>query len=142
MVRLIERKFTVPVTLADAWDFLGRVEQRPVWAKHIRRIEVHPPGELTPESSGCIVLRNGIKSTFRMREFNPGRNWKWVGSFLWLTVHYDHRFDEEGGGHTCLTWTIDAEGLGAQGLGRLFAVIYSHNLNKAIPALQAEISRR
>jgi hypothetical protein len=82
MVRLIERKFTAPVTLADAWDFLGRVKQWLVWAKHIRRIELHPPGELTHESSGCIVLRNGIKSTFRMREFNPGTSWKWVGSFF------------------------------------------------------------
>jgi len=140
MVRLIERKFTVPVTLADAWGFLGRVEQWPVWAKHIRRIELRPPGELAPESSSCIVLRSGIKSTFRMREFNPGRNWKWVGRFLSLTLHYDHRFDKEGDGRTCLTWIVAAEGLGAQGLGRLFAAIYSHNRNKAIPALQAEIT--
>ena len=139
MIRLLERQFDVPVPLNDAWRFLAQVEAWPRWAGHIRRIEVTPPGEIGPGSSGRIHLRNGIRSTFRMLEFRPGMNWKWAGPFLWLTVHYDHRFDALTPRRTRLTWVVDAEGLGAGLLGRVFAAVYARNLDKAIPALISSI---
>jgi len=139
MLRLLQRSFEVPVSAADAWRVLARVSDWPRWAKHIRRIDVTPAGELGPESSGCIHLSNGIRSTFRMSEFHSDRNWKWVGPFLWLTVHYDHRFDELTPSRTRLTWTVDAEGAGVSVFGRLFAAVYARNLDKAIPAFVASI---
>ena len=36
---------------------------------------------------------DGVKPVFRVTEFDPPRNWKWVGAFLWLTVIYDHQFE-------------------------------------------------
>jgi hypothetical protein len=135
MVRLLQREFEVPVSLADAWRALARVAEWPRWAQHIERIELIPAGELGPDSSGCIHLRNGIRSTFRMQEFNAGRNWKWAGPFLWLTVHYDHRFEAVDPRHTRLVWVVDAEGVGASIFGRLFAAVYARNLDKAIRAL-------
>jgi hypothetical protein len=130
----------VPVPLADAWRFLARVEEWPRWAAHIRRIDMTPPGDVGPESSGAIILRSGLRSTFRMTEFHPPRNWKWAGGFLWLTVHYDHQFEAVDASRTRLTWIVDAEGFGAAGLGRIFAAAYAKNLDKAIPALVSEIS--
>jgi len=50
----------------DASSVPGSLE----WAHHIKQIEVHPQGEPGPQSSGVIHLANGIKSTFRMTEFN------------------------------------------------------------------------
>ena len=94
MVTLIQREFTVGIPLQRAWDHLARVKQWPSWAPHIKEIELHPPGELGPESTGVIHLSNGMKPAFRMTEFNPPRNWKWVGPFLWATVIYDHQFEE------------------------------------------------
>jgi hypothetical protein len=93
MIELIRREFTVSLPLQRAWDHLARVEQWPSWAPHIKKIELHPSGELGPESTGVIHLSNGMKPTFRMTEFNPPENWKWVGPFLWATVIYDHRFE-------------------------------------------------
>ena len=75
-----------------------------------------------------------------MTEFNPYRNWKWVGSFLWLTVHYDHRFEEIHSLQTKLRWVVAAEGAGVSVFGRLFAKIYSSNLDRAIPLLIAEMN--
>ena len=112
MTRLLQREFEVAVPLGDAWRFLARVEDWPRWAAHIRRVDVTPPGEVGPGSSGCIYLRNGIKSTFRMSDFRPGKSWKWLGPFLWLTVHYDHRFDAVSQSRARLTWVVDAEGFG------------------------------
>jgi hypothetical protein len=63
-----------------------------------------------------------------MEELNPQRNWKWSGPFLWLTVHYDHRFAGVDRNESEVTFTIDAEGFGASVFGRLFAAIYSINL--------------
>ena len=75
-----------------------------------------------------------------MAEFNPHRNWKWVGNFLWLTIHFDHRFESDGRQGTRLTWIVLGEGLGVSVFGRLFAKIYAENLDKAIPALVEEMN--
>src|SRR5437879_3096619 len=139
MVALIKYEFTVAVPLQRAWEHLTRVEQWPSWAPHIKKIELQPPGELGPQSSGFIHLTNGIKPVFRMTEFNPPRNWKWVGGFLWLTVIYDHQFEPLDVEHTKLIFIVEANGFGASILGRLFAWIYRRNLERAIPLLIAEI---
>lgn len=135
MVTLIEREFTVNVSLERAWQNLARLDQWPRWAHHIKRIEVQPPGEAGPQSSGVIYLANGMKATFRMTEFNPGHNWKWVGPFLWLTVHYDHCFESLNSHQTRVTFVLEASGFGSGFLGRLFARVYRRDLEKAIPLL-------
>jgi hypothetical protein len=140
MVKLLQREFTVGIPLQRTWEHLARVEQWPSWALHIKKIELHPPGELGPESTGVIHLTNGIKSAFRMTEFNPPRNWKWVGPFLWVTVIYDHGFEALDAEHTKLIWVVEAKGFGASILGRLFAKVYRGNLEKAIPLLIAEMN--
>jgi hypothetical protein len=136
----LRREFTVNLSVEKAWQHLARVEQWPSWAKHIDQVEVQPPGELGPQSTGRLHLTNGLKPVFRMTEFNPHRNWKWVGGFLWLTVYYDHLFDELNPTQTRLTWVIEAKGLGASVLGRLFANIYSKSLDRAIPLLVEEMN--
>lgn len=141
MIRLLQRQFEVSAPLPDAWRFLARVQEWPRWAAHIRQVDVTPAGEVGPDSCGCIHLQNGIRSTFRMREFRAGKSWKWVGPFLWLTVHYDHQFDAVGPSRTRLTWVVDAEGFGAAVFGRLFAAVYSKNLDKAIPTFVSSVGR-
>ena len=81
MITLIKHEFTVDVSIAAAWAHLSAVENWPSWAKHIKSVDVTPKGELPSDSSGIIHLNNGIKSEFRMTEFNPTTNWKWVGPF-------------------------------------------------------------
>lgn len=137
--RLLERSFDVPVSLTVAWEVLGRVESWPTWAAHIRSVVVTPAGPIGPGSSGAILLRNGIRSTFRMEECRPGVHWLWAGPFLWLTVRYDHRFEALAPDRTRLTWTVDADGFGVSVLGRLFAAIYARNLDRAIPQLVATL---
>ena len=140
MITLLRREFIVDMPLDDAWRHLAHVEKWPSWAKHIKQIDVQPPGELGPKSTGLIRLSNGIKSAFTMTEFNPGRNWKWVGGFLWLTVHYDHRFEDVNPRQTKLVWIIEGTGFGVSVFGKLFAKIYNKNLATAIPALVAEMN--
>jgi hypothetical protein len=89
-----------------------------------------PPGALTPQSAGRIHLTNGVRSTFRMEELAPGVSWKWAGPFLWITVHYDHRFRSLGPRETEVTFSLDGEGL---------AAIYARNLDRAIPRLVREL---
>jgi hypothetical protein len=139
MVTLIDRQFTVNASLEKAWQHLARVDRWPTWAHHIKHIELNPPGELNSEASGNIHLANGIKSTLRMTEFNAYRNWKWVGPFLWLTVHYDHCFESMNDHQTRLRFVLEASGFGVGLFGRLFAKIYRRNLEKAIPLLVKEI---
>jgi hypothetical protein len=140
MIELIRREFTVNLPPQRAWDHLARVEQWPSWAPHITKVELKPPDELGPESSGVIHLTNGMMPAFRMTEFNPPGNWKWVGPFLWATVIYDHRFEALDAEHTKLIFVVEAKGFGASILGRLFAWIYRRNLERAIPLLIAEMN--
>jgi hypothetical protein len=139
MVRLLERSFKVKTSLERAWAHLEKVEQWPTWARHIRRIELRPPGPLALESQGTLQLTNGIRSTFRMEELTPGRNWKWAGRFLWMTVHYDHRFNKTGPEESEIRFVLDGEGFGAGVFGRVFAAIYARNLDRAIPSLVREL---
>ena len=141
MIRLLERRFTARVPLEKAWAHLERVEQWPSWARHIRRVDLRPPGSLGPESQGAIQLTNGIRSTFRMEELNPGSNWKWVGPFLWITVHYDHQFKRIGEEESEICFVLEGEGFGVAVFGRLFAAIYARNLDRAIPNLIKELER-
>ncbi|MGI8981611.1 MAG: SRPBCC family protein [Pirellulaceae bacterium] len=140
MIELLRREFTVQLPVEKAWQHLARLEQWPSWAKHIRKIKVEPPGELIATSKGSLHLKNGMKPEFKVTEFNPHRNWKWVGSFLWATVHYDHHFEELNPAQTKLTWVVEAEGFGISVIGRIFAKIYSKDLDKAIPALIDEMN--
>jgi hypothetical protein len=140
-VRLLERRFRVRAPLEAAWTHLERVERWPSWARHIRRITLDPPGPLTLASRGAIVLTNGIRSTFRMEELSPRANWRWAGPFLWITVHYDHRFQEIGPAESEIAFVLDGQGWGAAAFGRLFAALYARNLDRAIPNLVGEIER-
>ncbi len=139
MMRLLERRFRVKVSVEGAWAHLEQVERWPSWARHIRRVELRPPGVLVPESAGTIWLANGIRSVFRMEDLNPPRNWKWAGPFLWMTVHYDHQFASVGPQESEIRFVLEAEGFGTGVLGRLFAMIYARNLDRAIPLLIKEL---
>jgi hypothetical protein len=142
MISLLRRDFTVKLPLEKAWQHLARVEQWPSWAKHIRQVKVEPPGQLAAQSMGVIHLSNGIKTAFKMTQFNPHRNWTWTGRFLWLTILYDHVFEEITPQQTKLTWIIEGEGFGVSVIGKLFAKVYNKNLDKAIPALVEEMNSR
>jgi hypothetical protein len=137
MVTLIQREFTVAVPLQKAWDQLARIEQWPSWARHIKRIDLEPTGQLGPQSAGVLHLTNGMKLAFRVTEFNPPRNWKWVGRFLWLTVIYDHQFEDLDVEHTKLTFIVQGAGLAESAIGPLFAKFYRGTSEKAIPLLVA-----
>ena len=140
MITLLRREFTVERPLEQAWRHLARLEQWPSWAKHIKEVEVQPPGDLGPESTGRMRLTNGLKPTWTVTEFNPYSNWKWVGGFLWLTVYYDHHFEELNPMQTKLTFVVEAKGFGVSVLGRLFAKVYSKNMDRAIALLIQEMN--
>lgn len=140
MLTLVRREFIVEVGQEKAWNHLARVDQWPSWAGHIRSIEVTPAGTFGPMSTGIIHLRNGMKSAFTMSEFNPYVNWKWVGTFLWLTIHYNHIFEAVNARQTKLVWIVEADGFNVSLLGRLLAAIYNRNLNRAIPRLVDEMN--
>jgi len=140
MITLLRREFTVDLPLEMAWQHLARVEQWPSWARHIKQVEVLPPGEFGLGSTGRMRLTNGLKPAWTVTEFNPYRNWKWIGGFLWLTVYYDHQFEELDPAQTKLTFVVEARGFGVSVIGRLFAKIYSKNMDRAIALLIEEMN--
>ena len=140
-VRLLQRRFAVNVPVEKAWAHLAQVCAWPSWATHIRHLELTPPGPLTLHSEGIIRLTNGIRSTFRMQELNPGVNWSWTGPFLWLTVHYDHRFHVVNTERSEIEFVIEGEGFGIRVFGPVFAAMYARNLDRAIPKLVADMER-
>jgi len=137
--QLVRREFTVDVPLLQAWGHLANVEAWPSWAKHIKRVTLDPPGPLTDHSAGALRLAGGVRSTFRMENYEPPTRWQWVGRFLTADVHYDHRFKAIDDGHTQFVWTVTVDRLGESSLGRVFGAIYRRNLDRAIPNLQREL---
>lgn len=139
MLDLIERNFTVSVPVEAAWEHLAMIEHWHTWASHIKSIKKDTDNPLNAQSKGTIHLKNGIKSTFEMIEFTPHQNWKWIGPFLWMTVHYDHRFRMTADNECEMTFHVAAEGFVVGIFGRLFAIIYNRNLDVAIPNLIKEL---
>jgi hypothetical protein len=136
----LRREFTVELPLTKAWQHLARVEEWPSWAKHIKRVELQPAGELRLGSTGRMLLANGMKPAWTVTEFNLYRNWIWVDGFLWLMIYYDHRFEELNPTQTKITFALEASGFGKSILGRLFAKIYSKTLDRAIASLVKEMN--
>ena len=58
MRRLLERTFAVETTAERAWAELVAAERWPSWARHLRRVEVSPPGPVGPASGARLTLRN------------------------------------------------------------------------------------
>jgi hypothetical protein len=136
----LTREFLVNVPLQRAWDHLARVEVWPSWAKHIKSVTLEPPGALSPCTVGVFHLTNGMHARFAMSEFLPPRSWKWIGKFLWFTIHYDHRFTPINDQQTKITFIIEVEGFGKSVFGKLFLAIYRKHLDRAIPNLIAEMN--
>ncbi|MGH8896802.1 MAG: SRPBCC family protein [Egibacteraceae bacterium] len=90
---LVRREFEVARPVAGAWAGLAQVERSPEWASHIQAVTLRPSGGLTPQSAGASRLQGGLRSTFRMSEWDPPHHWTWVGPVLGMTVHYHHRVD-------------------------------------------------
>ena len=139
---LIKREFIVDVPLERAWEHLARLEAWPSWARHIKSVSVEPSGELSPSTAGVLRLANGMKARFSMTEFVPKSHWKWVGDVLWLTVHYDHRFESINGDRTKVQFIVEAKdlGFGKFILAKLYAAMYGKLLDKAIANLVAELN--
>ena len=53
----VRRSFEVDAPLEEAWHRLAEVERWPEWAPHIVSVEVSPPGELGPTSSGAFRIK-------------------------------------------------------------------------------------
>jgi Polyketide cyclase / dehydrase and lipid transport len=137
MKRLLERAFVVEAAAERAWAELVAAERWPRWARHLRSVQVTPPGPVGPGSSATLKLTNRTTATVRVTEFRDGRRFRWEGSFLWLGLGYDHVVTTDKTGWVTITFTVDAAGPGVKVLGPLFAGIYARNLDHAIPRLQA-----
>jgi len=139
MRRFLERTFDVDAPPDRVWAHLTDVARWPSWARHIRSARLEPRGPLGPSSRGEFVLSNGLRTTFAVTAFEPGRRWLWRGPFLGLRVDYDHVLDPLPLGRTRVGFTVDGEGFAVGVLGRLFAAVYARNLDRAIPRLVAEL---
>ena len=136
---LVHRQFEVARSMSVVWSNLARPAAWPSWAKHIKSVDIEPPGLLTASSSGVVRLRNGVRSRFDVVTFSEGQRWMWAGKFLWLRIEYDHVLEAVTPDRTRVTFDVAGGGFGAGSIGRLFAWIYAGNLDKAIPNLVAEI---
>jgi hypothetical protein len=137
MKRLLERTFAVEASAQRAWAELVAAEQWPSWARHLRSVQVSPPGPVGPGSGAKLILTNRTRASMRVTEFQNGRRFRWEGSFLWLGLGYDHLVTVDEEGRVTITFTVEGAGVGVNTIGRLFASIYARNLDRAIPRLQA-----
>lgn len=139
MINLVHREFIVDVPLETAWQHLAKTEQWPIWAKHIRRIDLVPPGELTAKSTPIVHLTNGMKSKFKVTEFDLLRTWTWAGPVLWLKVQTHLSFELVDKNHTKLIWIWGCEGFGESIVGRVLAIVVNKQWDVEIPHLKDEL---
>src|SRR4029450_5903048 len=130
MRRLLERTFVVEAAAERAWAELVAAEQWPRWARHLRSVQVTPPGPVGPASSATLRLTNRTKARVRVTEFEDGRRFRWEGSFLWLGLGYDHLVTTDEAGRVQITFTVEGAGVGVTTIGRLFRGVYARHLDQ------------
>ena len=117
MITILNCEFVVDASIETAWVHLGKIEEWPSWARHIKDVKLSPSGDISHNSVGILKLINGIESEFRVTEFQLHQNWKWRGPFLWMRIDYDHRFESIEDSKTKFTWILEGEGIGASIIG-------------------------
>jgi hypothetical protein len=98
-----------------------------------------PPGPIAVGSVGVIRLKMAPSARQIVTVVSEPEHWRWDGKFLWMSLGYDHRF-EQVGAVTRIEFAVEGDGLGVGTLGRLFAAIYARSLDRAIPNLVRELS--
>ena len=127
---VVDRRFSTPASPDRVWSHLADVAKWPSWARHIKSVELEPPGLLQADTVGTFRLKGAPSARFRMTVFEPPRRWCWFGKFLWLGVDYDHLFEANDRGGTDVQFTVAVRGFGR---------IYAGKLDKGIPRLQEEL---
>ncbi len=140
MITFFHREFDVKITIELAWQHLAKVEQWPTWARHLKRINLEPPGMLRLNSILHFELKNGVKMSYKVIEFDPRLYWKRSGRFLWFTIYYDHKFESLANDRTKLVWTYSFDGFMESSIGRILAAFHKRDLDKALPHLIAEMN--
>jgi hypothetical protein len=139
MRQLLSRTFSVDAAPDAAWETIVAADTWPVWARHIARVELTPPGRVGPSTLATIVLTNRTTARVAVVAYDEGRRFRWDGRFLWLALAYDHILEPTNTGGTTITFTVAAAGRGTGSIGRVFAAIYARHLDRAIPRLRAEL---
>jgi hypothetical protein len=103
MKRLLERSFVVEAAAERVWAELVEAERWPRWARHLRSVQVTPPGPIGAASSATLRLTNHTTATVSVTEFQDGRRFRWEGSFLWLGLGYDHLVTTDETGRVSVT---------------------------------------
>jgi hypothetical protein len=94
---------------------------------------------LAANSEVTMRLRNGMRSTLRVEEFNAPHYWSWVGKVVTVRVHYRHRLDAVAD-WTRLTWSAEAEGVGVTVMRPVLALILSRYLDGEIENLEDQFA--
>ena len=138
MARLVERRFTTRAAPGATWRHLSNVAAWPSWAHHITRVTLDPPGDLSPNSRGRVVLKPGVPTTFAVTALDPGHSWSWRGSFAGTTLDYDHEIEPHAAG-SVITFSIEGSGASVRLVGPPFSAVYGRILDRAIPNLLREL---
>jgi hypothetical protein len=136
---VLREQVTVDRPEQAAWDHLAALERWPSWAGHIRSMDPSPPGALTASTSVKLHMRNGVKATMTVTEYDPPRRWVWEGSSLGTVTRFEHRFEPVGDGRTRIWFLAWMGGPFARPGGWWFGRAMKRYLTRAFPKLKAEI---
>jgi uncharacterized protein YndB with AHSA1/START domain len=77
------RSIDVPAALA--WDLLVDLERWPAWGPSVIAAEGDAP--LAEGSTGTITTAGGVRLSFEITTFEPGRRWAWTVAGVQATDH-------------------------------------------------------
>ncbi|HWL66435.1 MAG TPA: SRPBCC family protein, partial [Actinomycetota bacterium] len=93
MSEVLREEVTVDRSQSVAWAHLAHLEQWPTWATHIKRMEPHPPGELTASTQVVVRMRAGPRNKMTVTEYDPPHRWVWEGKAFGITTRFEHEFE-------------------------------------------------
>lgn len=105
-----ERSIAINADSARVWQVMSDVAKWPEWTPSIELVE-GAPANMTVGSEAQVKAKGTPKATWRVTEWNPGRNFTWVTSVRGAKTIGEHVIEPAGDASSRVVLAIEVQGL-------------------------------
>ncbi|MEO8541821.1 MAG: SRPBCC family protein [bacterium] len=122
-----ERSVEIDATPARVWSIMSDVEKWPEWTSSIESVQLPVP--LALGAAAVVKAKGTSKATWRVTEWNPGRNFTWATSLRGAKTVGEHVIEGNGEGKSRVILAIEVKGFMAGLFRPLISKVITTNLD-------------
>lgn len=132
-----ERSIEINANPARVWQIMSDVGKWPEWTPSIESV-AGPEGPMSVGSEATVKAKGTPKATWRVTEWNAGRNFTWVTSVRGAKTVGEHVIEPNGEGRSRVTLAIEVKGF----MATLFKPMIAKGIISNLEMESAGLKRR